>query len=826
MNSLSDYEIAFVQNQLAAVWPNWHISKKLGKGSYGSVYEIVRDDLGVRYTCALKVLHMETGSDDYNAASTAALSRENLPVQKGFGQGAGGQGSPAQNRAQSSSGQGSLARNNTQNGIGQGFPAQRGAQGTGGQGSLAQNRAQSSSGQGSLAHNTASSAAQARIAQRTVWNSGISSSWMQAPSPGLLLGGVTASEIEEFIQSVSSEIDLMMQLKGVPSIVSIEDYAILRDHRSCTILIRMEELEPLDSYLRRKNGILQKEELIRLGTDICTALVFCEQKNILHRDIKTSNLFYSPEAGFKLGDFGISRSMSSIREKASMSGIGTIQYMAPEVYQGRHYNNTADIYSLGIVLYILANGLLPPLCSTGNESRPSPLPGEYVHEANMRRLRGEALPYPRYADPFLGSVICTACSPSPEARFQTAAAFRSALADSLTRREPYVDPKARGYVPVEEKESDDSSGTRLFPLVCILVACIGVLVFLLIKIFTGDPAAEQDPIASSGNPGSRQETEAGPAGNPDGNNNGTQKGDTDSADSDTQNDGTGSADSDTQNDGTGSADSDIQNSDSGSADPDTQSEDSSDSAAGADYQTFVAWNDPNLESAVVPQVQEELGISGDITVADAKRVQKLDLTDAGITDISALRYFSGLTRLDLCNNFVADISPLSELTKLKDLNLEKNLIKDVTPLAGLVRLRELDLNENSISDISALSDLTMLTMLDIRYNDVSDISVLANMPEMEELYMSHNDGLYDLTPLSNMPALWYLGFKETAVSDISPLRNDTALKSLTLSWTNVSDISVIDNFPELSYLDIRGCSISDYGPADRMNRRKGSKLEK
>ena len=772
MNSLSDYEIAFVQNQLAAVWPNWHISKKLGKGSYGSVYEIVRDDLGVRYTCALKILHMETGSDDYNAASTTALSRENLPGQKGFGQGAGGQGSPAQNRAQSSS------------------------------------------GQGSLAHNTASSAAQARIAQRTVWNSGISSSWMQAPSPGLLLGGVTASEIEEFIQSVSSEIDLMMQLKGVPSIVSIEDYAILRDHRSCTILIRMEELEPLDSYLRRKNGILQKEELIRLGTDICTALVFCEQKNILHRDIKTSNLFYSPEAGFKLGDFGISRSMSSIREKASMSGIGTIQYMAPEVYQGRHYNNTADIYSLGIVLYILANGLLPPLCSTGNESRPSPLPGEYVHEANMRRLRGEALPYPRYADPFLGSVICTACSPSPEARFQTAAAFRSALADSLTRREPIVDPKARGYVPVEEKESDDSSGTRLFPLVCILVACIGVLVFLLIKIFTGDPAAEQDPIASSGNPGSRQETEAGPAGNPDGNNNGTQKGDTDSADSDTQNDGTGSADSD------------IQNSDSGSADPDTQSEDSGDSAAGADYQTFVAWNDPNLESAVVPQVQEELGISGDITVADAKRVQKLDLTDAGITDISALRYFSGLTRLDLCNNFVADISPLSELTKLKDLNLEKNLIKDVTPLAGLVRLRELDLNENSISDISALSDLTMLTMLDIRYNDVSDISVLANMPEMEELYMSHNDGLYDLTPLSNMPALWYLGFKETAVSDISPLRNDTALKSLTLSWTNVSDISVIDNFPELSYLDIRGCSISDYGPADRMNRRKGSKLEK
>ena len=55
----TNYEIAFVQKQLSNVWPNWRISRKLGKGSYGNVYEIERDDLGARYTCALKVLHME-----------------------------------------------------------------------------------------------------------------------------------------------------------------------------------------------------------------------------------------------------------------------------------------------------------------------------------------------------------------------------------------------------------------------------------------------------------------------------------------------------------------------------------------------------------------------------------------------------------------------------------------------------------------------------------------------------------------------------------------------------------------------------------------------
>lgn len=522
MNMDVNYETAFVQELLSKTWPTWQISRKLGKGSYGSVYEIERNDLGTRYTCALKVLHLEAESTDTGGSVT------NLHAAS-----PGAQDSP------------------------------------------------------------------------TVF----------------LFDRVSDTEIAEFVQGVSSEINLMMQLKGVPNIVTIEDYAVLRYEHRCTILIRMEELEPLAACLARRGGSFDKEELIRLGTEICSALTFCEHKNILHRDIKPGNLFYSPEAGYKLGDFGISRTMASIREKASMSGIGTLQYMAPEIYQGRKYNNTADIYSLGIVLYILANDMLPPFCDVTPGHTASDLSSSLLHDANMRRLRGEPLTGPRNADERLASVICTACNPVPEYRFQTAEAFRNALLGCL-----------------------DSASA---------------------------PTDTQTDLPA-----------------------GTENGEVPSESSDPQ---------------------------------------------------PIVWSDPNLQDAVEPKVQALLGIDSPITLADARKVEELDLTGAGISDITSLQHFIGLTKLCLCDNTVSDLAPLAGLTKLEDLNLEKNLVSDLSPLSGLVRLKRLDLYSNNIHEITPLAGLTKLTMLDIRSNSISDISAV-----------------------DSLPALTYLDIRKCPIKDVGP----------------------------------------------------------
>lgn len=293
-----------LQSQLSSVWPDWKITGTLGKGTFGYVYQLVRNDLGRNYTCAMKVLQMISDESDEN--------------------------------------------------------------------------------------------------------------------------------LEEFVRSVSHEIDMMMQLKGYPNIVTIEDYAVLRGDGTRTILIRMEQLESVEKIKNRKGG-LSRTQTLQLGLDICNALVSCEEKNIIHRDIKLSNIFYSEKGGYKLGDFGISRTMDSIHEKMSMSSAGTIQYMAPEVYHGYKYDSSADLYSLGIALYILLNRNLPPLCNAYNAPAEN-LSISMVHEANMKRLRGEPLPPPVDADDYLASIICTACSPDPSKRFFSASRFRDALQAYIDRK--------------------------------------------------------------------------------------------------------------------------------------------------------------------------------------------------------------------------------------------------------------------------------------------------------------------------------------------------------------------------------------------------------
>ena len=92
---------------------------------------------------------------------------------------------------------------------------------------------------------------------------------------------------------------------------------------------------------------------------IVSAVMHCHQRGIVHRDLKPENLLFeneSPDASLKLIDFGTSRIIN--HEKKMKKLIGTYYYMAPEVIQGE-YDEKCDVWSLGIILYILLSGLPP-----------------------------------------------------------------------------------------------------------------------------------------------------------------------------------------------------------------------------------------------------------------------------------------------------------------------------------------------------------------------------------------------------------------------------------------------------------------------------------
>ena len=86
--------------------------------------------------------------------------------------------------------------------------------------------------------------------------------------------------------------------------------------------------------------------------DICHGLKYIHQNNLIHRDLKPENLFLTEEETIKIGDFGIAKQLNSINEYTKTQ-TGTMLYMAPEILNGKEYNNKVDIWALGCVIHEL-----------------------------------------------------------------------------------------------------------------------------------------------------------------------------------------------------------------------------------------------------------------------------------------------------------------------------------------------------------------------------------------------------------------------------------------------------------------------------------------
>jgi len=201
-------------------------------------------------------------------------------------------------------------------------------------------------------------------------------------------------------QMVQLELDNMVGLKGTGYIVDYEDHdAVENSDGSQDIIIRMELLQPLSDLLRSRT--LSREEVIRLGIDICKALEFCDKNNVIHCDVKPSNIYVNKWGGYKLGDFSASTKSG---EKRNSDLVGTLKYMAPEVYAGKPFSSNIDTYSLGLVMY--------ELLDSG-----SPVSKE---AALYQRFSGAQLPRLPRADETLQSIILKACAYKPKDRFSSA----------------------------------------------------------------------------------------------------------------------------------------------------------------------------------------------------------------------------------------------------------------------------------------------------------------------------------------------------------------------------------------------------------------------
>lgn len=317
-------------------WPGWATGERIGKGGFGSVYEIYRDEYGIQEKAALKVISIPQSGDEIDYLRSEGFDDESITTQ-----------------------------------------------------------------------------------------------------------------FNGHVNDIIKEYKMMQGLKNCPNIVHCDDYMVVKynDGLGWDIFLKMELLTPL---MKALNQVSTERQIIKLGQDLCNALITCQKKSILHRDIKPQNIFVDEDGNFKLGDFGIAR--TAAKTTRATVGIGTYNFMAPEVLNNQPYGPSADIYSLGLVLYWLSNNRRGPFL---------PLPPENYtptmdEGARQRRFSGDPLPAPVNGSSELKKIILKACAYDPRKRYANALEMKRDLDAISGRAEEDATVLTRNIIPDSSKSKQEA----------------------------------------------------------------------------------------------------------------------------------------------------------------------------------------------------------------------------------------------------------------------------------------------------------------------------------------------------------------------------------
>jgi serine/threonine protein kinase len=156
--------------------------------------------------------------------------------------------------------------------------------------------------------------------------------------------------------------------------------------------------------------------VLKLMEQVCSALDFAHQHNVVHRDIKPANLMLTPDDTVKITDFGTAKILQFGTAQTSHV-MGTPSYMSPEQVKGKAIDGRSDIFSLGVILYELMTG-------------EKPFPGQNITTVIYKIINEEPIP-PRSLDssihPGLSAVISKALAKDPGARYQSCHELLTAL---------------------------------------------------------------------------------------------------------------------------------------------------------------------------------------------------------------------------------------------------------------------------------------------------------------------------------------------------------------------------------------------------------------
>mmetsp|Transcript_25516 Transcript_25516/g.87414 ORF Transcript_25516/g.87414 Transcript_25516/m.87414 type:complete len:481 (-) Transcript_25516:147-1589(-) len=168
-------------------------------------------------------------------------------------------------------------------------------------------------------------------------------------------------------QDIIAEIEILQQLEH-PSILNLEEYFLGKNGQVFIITELLKGGELLDAMLNL--GSYTEDEARLIMKQLLEALAYMHKQGVTHRDLKLENLLLAKRddiSSLRVADFGLAKALAEKSSKAVMeTTCGSPMYVAPEVIAGKKYTPAVDVWSAGVILYILLTGA-PPFDVVDNE---------------------------------------------------------------------------------------------------------------------------------------------------------------------------------------------------------------------------------------------------------------------------------------------------------------------------------------------------------------------------------------------------------------------------------------------------------------------------
>ena len=236
---------------------------------------------------------------------------------------------------------------------------------------------------------------------------------------------ILPSALERSLKRFEREAKALARLTH-PNIVKVMDYGAYKD-RPYLVMPYLSGGTLKDQI---KQGPIPWQETVRLLIPIAQALEYAHEQNLIHRDVKPSNILLTEKGQPLLTDFGVAK-LFDLEETQDLTGtgmgVGTPEYMAPEQWQG-HTSVQTDVYALGVVFYEMITGRKPYKADTPaaillkQATESLPRAGQYVHEIPDA----------------LEKVLIKALAKNPVDRYKDMSNFASALERLLLGRSPEI----------------------------------------------------------------------------------------------------------------------------------------------------------------------------------------------------------------------------------------------------------------------------------------------------------------------------------------------------------------------------------------------------